>query len=252
MENCLVTRYLASVENENLPFFNAIVVKILAGKTNILEIVPSATIKRISGDGFINTNKTEGTFTTSATLSGGTNGTSYFVYGLGALTKFGFNQNYSWDQKTYEIDIDGIKDCINFKEVDLMSGNGGITNAKLSVFSEMKNLQILNIAFSRISGSFSDITMLTDLEEVKATGCQISGNINELIALRKLTRLEISSNLSATGTIESLADGLKNYRTSGSTLVIITNEKITYGGNTFANGTTKTITFDGSGGYSVS
>jgi hypothetical protein len=251
MENCLVTRYLASVENENLPFFNAIIVKILAGKSNILQIVPSATIKRISGDGFINTDKTEGTFTNSATLSGGTNGTSYIVYGLGALTKFGFNENYSWAQETYEIDINGIKDCINLKEVDLMSGNGGITNAKLSVFSEMKSLQILSITFSRISGSFSDITMLTDLEEVKANGCEIGGNIGELVSLRKLTRLEISSNLSATGTIESLADGLKNYRTSGSTLVIITNEKITYGGNTFTNGTTKTITFDGSGGYSV-
>ena len=91
MENCLVTRYLASVENENLPFFNAIIVKILAGKSNILRIVPSATIKRMSGDGFIDTNKIEGTFTTSATLSGGTNGTSYLVSGLGVLTKFGFN-----------------------------------------------------------------------------------------------------------------------------------------------------------------
>lgn len=79
----------------------------------------------------------------------------------------------------------------------------------------------------------------------------IVGGVTDLVT--KMPKIEVAflQYSQMTGTLESMADMLKDNRDNGSTLKVTGNNLVTYNGSTFDN-VVKTITFDGAGGYTVS
>lgn len=133
------------------------------------------------------------------------------------------------ENKDGNLNIDTLSGFKNLSKVILGKGEGLL---KSFVSCPLKELVLIN---SGIVGTLSDLVNISTLTSLNFMDSKsITGNISDLRTLTSLTSLSVVGT-NITGTIESLADGMKNAgRKSGKLTVYSSNtEGITYNGAVF-------------------
>lgn len=102
-----------------------------------------------------------------------------------------------------------------------------------------------------VEGNLSNIRKFKNLLLISVPGSGISGKIEDFCACKNIRYINLSYCVNITGTIEDLADGLKGEYRNGTHLKLVCNTKITYQGVAMTKGATKYIIF-ADGGYTVS
>lgn len=122
-----------------------------------------------------------------------------------------------------------------------------LITGSLEDLEDLTNLTEISLGYnSNISGSLSDLATLTNLASLSLTTmANVSGTLSSLSTMTALTTLSIS-NLSVTGAVEDLLDGMvTNGRTSGTLTISSLPSGCTYNGAAFSG--SKKFDFSGSG-----
>lgn len=105
-----------------------------------------------------------------------------------------------------------------------------------------------NVSFK---GNLSNIRKFKNLLLISILGSSISGKIEDFCACKNIRCIKLTNCGNITGAIEDLADGLKGEYRNGTHLKLVCSSKITYQGVAMTEGATKYIIF-ADGGYTVS
>jgi hypothetical protein len=235
MENCLVTKLKASVDNDNLPILNTLKffkdwVQSSYNTNYYINVTPAdgKTLEASLADGKVFLDNSGNPSTNTLTIT-----YSYFVHvPLDRCTMF-------------------IKNKADIKKVQSTFTDFTIP---LSEFSYCTNIEIIRLY---VSGDTKDISMNTKLVEFYSQyQHSISGNISDFGKCTSLEKLEINSNRFA-GSIEAFvaaqrANGRTSVSSSSQIAVTLTSTPVTFNGgnasraraaNLYWDATT--ITYDG-------
>lgn len=248
MGNCLIKKLKVSIDNENLPIFGEVVIKVLAG-TNFFSM-------KAKGD--------------SNCIVTGENGVSFSSYGGSAYTNpfqltselQGYNVICQSNGKKVTItDKYNLAPLISsnyaiFGLVGVMEIVGGLTaltlpsntnsvEIKLSTFiytfedikKWCKNINLKKVNFEgcpNLSGEISTLNSFSDLENIGLSYCtKVTGNIDSL-ELPKISNIALASS-GVGGTIEGL---IAKQRAAGKTTGSISGNSAGWGNVTFNGSTT--------------
>lgn len=227
MENCLKTQLKGEVQNSNLPIFNKIVLHVLS----TLDLPQPVIILKTLSTPITLTTETPHLHVTSPSAE--------------ALDTVIIPANVTCyiylDKADYDI-------VMSDKYVDINSVSTS-RSAKVNINDfKYKKFSVLNCANTRSVGdisAFANNNLLTSLE-LQYNG-SIIGDISSLSSLTLLTTLNLKDTLVG-GEINTLAAALAPNR--GSDILTITCNGIVTLNGTAVTGS-KTITFDGQGGYTI-
>lgn len=243
--NCLVTKLKGAVNDSSLLKLNELRWLVKAGKTFLISFkqknAVTATLSIISGTGEF---QQENGTTIGTTLTLTPNAT---FYGKVVATT----------DIVISCDIGGL----DFEKMDFMQSPGLLKDCYFRALSQegLKNVQINGwedaLTIDEIKGAIPNIKNI-DMLSIGSEG--ITGEIADLVDFTNLTNIYFAVGLLRTnmsGSIDVYAQAVASSRTAGSTCGVIGNGIITYkvnGVDTVINiGARKTITFNGSGGYSI-
>lgn len=269
MKNCLIKTFKGSANNENLEPFgkltlyasSAIYGKIFGNEVHesILEltehIVPYSTI---SGDIIDSTHSYVPTAGNAKLYQ--KNGAAPMVFTVSNKYNINHIENFACD----------IKDLIYVPAYGLLlkalNTETKIIKYKIEDFSQIYDktkltyLKIEGYSSNKgyVTGSISDLLVFPNLNTIRIIDSNCIGSINTLSSL-PLSYIEFTSSTSIEGSVDVLAAALAPNKENGNTLKVTGNSVITYKPNAdhtgddtiIPNGTTKTVTFDGHGGYSI-
>ena len=238
--NCLVTKLKDIVNNDSLKYLNGIQFKFngVAGQT--YEFNSQTYASQLTSKAIIVGN---------ANWRTGGKETDIVYY----ATQFGIG--YKIDCITDGEIIINIKNRDNLNAFTFNPGlRENVTEYTISDFNTdfMKNLSFGGMLINR-NKKIDDLKDCVNLQGLYVNYSEMSGNIESLGKLTKLTELRCEMYTNIIGEINTLATSqVVNGRTNG-TLVICCNGKITLSGNVIENNVSKTITFDSSlqNGYSI-
>ena len=242
---CLVTKLKGAVNDSSLLKLNELRWTIEAGKT-----VPISFKKKN---------------TATATLSI-ISGTGEFQQENGTVigTTLTLTQNVTFYGKvvaTTDIVISCNIEGLDFEKMDFMQSPGLLKECYIrALYQEgLKNVQINSWDGALTIDEIKDaIPNIENIEMLSIASEGITGEISDLIAFTNLTSLYFSTGTPRTkisGSIDVYAQGVASERAASSTCIVQGNGIITYKVNgvdtVIGIGARKTITFNGSGGYSI-
>lgn len=256
--DCFFKKYQFSTDNAALPEFGAIDIMVRAGHNYNLVIYKQVgrhfKIKRVSGDGYINTSgTTSGEFDNAARLYGDTEDTVFRLYDKYNLTHLEANlPAQAWYQNFGGFNLDELEFCTKLKLLRL----AGFAPKMIGNVAKLQNcpLEELSITYNTISINLIDLAPITTLKIVNLSGNIVSGTLSQISTLVNLESISLNGTLAGgtvSGAVEALLDAMKSVRENGDTFLIYGNGIITYDGTVIANNASKTFVFDGQGGYSV-
>lgn len=243
--NCLVTKLKGAVNDSSLLKLNELRWTIGAGKTIPISFKQknsvSATLSIISGTGEF---QQENSTVIGTTLTLTPNATFY-----GKVVA------------TTDIVISCDTTGLDFEKMDFMQSPGLLKDCYFRALSQegLKNVQINGWDGELTIDEIKDAIPNIENMEMLSIGSEgITGEIADLVDFTNLTNIYFALGLLRTtmsGSIDVYAQGVASSRAAGSTCGVIGNGIITYkvnGVDTVINvGGRKTITFNGSGGYSI-
>lgn len=245
VNNCLVTKLKGAVNDSSLLKLNELRWTIEAGKTIPISFkqknTATATLSIISGTGeFQQENST--VIGTTLTLT-----PNVAFYGKVVATT--------------DIVISCDTTGLDFEKMDFMQSPGLLKDCYFRALSQegLKNVQINGWNGALTINEIKDAIPNIENMEMLSIGSEgITGEIADLVDFTNLTSIYFALGLLRTtmsGSIDVYAQGVASSRAAGSTCGVIGNGIITYKANgvdTIINiGARKTITFNGSGGYSI-
>lgn len=210
MENCLVKKYKAVVNNDNLPIFNAIKIKVNNPSvvsngylvTAVIGSISTTNNKKLYPSYNDAVNDTNG-FTSKTTTTSGNNdlylsaGEYYIIvkpkneirrftcnYQFAGTLDFGDFADFSQLTNLFELniptnrikgDIANLKDSTNLQTLTLQ-GNSEV-NGSISDISELTKLQTLNLISTNVGGSVDSLGKLTVLTTLVLTDCGVGGDL---------------------------------------------------------------------------
>lgn len=227
MENCLVTKYKAVVDNDNLTKLGVIKLTATTDTNNYIRV-------NFNGEHIVkilNTNESvEFAWGGAKKIDGHT----VKVIG-GSEAAPGFSMTSAcdvvmeiegkYDIETFSIQyVSSIKGGIDslYSTLEVLQLEGNTMSFNTSSFKKFTNLTEINLGtnFSSFTGNLGDLADLTLLEELRAGKATnyISGDISVLGKLTALTTFYMSGNNNITGTLESFVAAQRtNGRTTEST-----------------------------------
>lgn len=267
MNNCLVKKLVCEVDNQNLPFFDALPMKFKFSEESAfvaIDINYGDSMQAVitSGNGYFHGGGTTHTFT--GRQSGEYANRDYVsiyrtddkpitIQFLDASSgKFkGFYGNATY---VYEIDLNQVfKYSPAFKEIRI--GSGTCILDDFSKVPETVTLFYFGNKQEYMVGSINDFANRNHFLQVSLAGDNITGDI---VSFSKCTSMITLGTFQSkiSGSIESLAAGMvANGRTSGTlTLFVGGGDAVTYNGNVYPDFKQITVTFNSSvpNGYTIS
>ena len=243
---CLVQKLKGSVNDDNLLKLYELRWTIGAGKTILISFkqknAVSATLSIISGTGEFQQE----------------NGTPIGT----TLTLTPNNTFYGKVVTTTDIVISCDAEGLDFEKMDFMQSLGLLKECYFTALCQdgLKNIQINGWGGELTIDEIKDaIPHIENMDMLSIASEGITGEMSYLIAFTNLTSLYFATGTPRTkmsGSIDVYAQGVASERAAGSTCTVQGNGIITYKVNgvdtVIAIGARKTITFNGSGGYSIS
>lgn len=245
VNNCLVTKLKGAVNDSNLLKLNELRWTIGAGKTIPISFKQnnsvSATLSIISGTGeFQQENST--VIGTTLTLT-----PNVTFYGKVVATT--------------DIVISCDTTGLDFEKMDFMQSPGLLKECYIrALYQEgLKNVQINGWGGDLTINEIKDaIPNIENIEMLSISSEGITGEIADLVDFANLANIYFSYGTLRTkmsGSIDVYAQAVASSRAAGSTCGVVGNNIITYKINgvdtIIGHGERKTITFNGSGGYSI-
>ena len=269
--NCLVTKLKATVNNPNLPIYNAIVVDVkeVANPTSDTQLVLA------QGEGVSIEVPSEYPMTDSTHFANGTyKAIIRNKYAISGISAFGSSLTLDINQlngctgiikiqgdATWKGDIKNLALLTNLTNVRLRNSPELIGD--ISVFANLTNLENLNLNGSGISGNISAFANLTSLTALSFTNCGVEGNYESLGNLTQLTSLPVLTDTNIHGSFDEFVSrqvtaGRTTYAAGTSSVgSLLTN--CTFGGKTRTsgsdwtwpswNGANKVVVYIGAGNY---
>ena len=274
MNNCLKTQLKAAVNNNDLPKLGE-----LTFKVNVPSNATTANSKIIVENGksckvYVPVGKnlydsSGNSLGSEVTIAANTQQVICLLdageYNVAFTEKYSLENlslnNYSNTNK-FSFDINELKYSDNLDTFGSIENSYGDISSLSASKSTLTALRVSNYTpkTEGITFTLAQIAEFTKLKYVAiAQNQNASGDITVLSALSELLNIELQ-NTYIFGSIDDIANAQKSSRSNGSTIVIKGNGIITYKSNgdgtgtdtVITNGTTKTITFNGQGGYSIS
>ena len=120
---------------------------------------------------------------------------------------------------------------------------------------ELKDLEYCT-GMTKIDGNFiGSLSYIEKMPSLIYFRCtirnNITGNISDFVNAHDIETIVLINQSGVVGELTELATSLAPYRTNGSTLTITSGGSLKNSGVTIENGVSKTITFDGQGGYTI-
>ena len=268
MENCLVTKLKAVVNNESLPKFGIISFNVV-NSTGYSENVCKLSLKaaqqvklEIDGDGYM--------ASTFAGLSNPSQRTKEMVIEP--------SDSIYFSNGPYKVNLYNKYGIVDF----MAQQNGTIFKLDIGIFEWSTLMSTIRLSSATCTGDISSLSKLTEATYFILRGAAVTGHLTDIANCKKLFRIDCSVNVNTVsgnltdiatitslqelffegnyyvkGTIESLAEGQiaagRNSLPNPGTIQVKGTNNITYNGTGIAY-KTATITFNPSlpNGYSVS
>lgn len=274
MNNCLKTQLKAAVNNNNLPKLGELIFKVnvpsnattanskivvVNGKSCKVYVPAGKNLYDSSGNSLgSEVTIAANTLQTICLLDTG----EYNVYVTEKYSLKNLSLNNYSNMNKFSFDINELKYSGNLDTFGSVENSYGDISSLSASKSTLTAFRVSNytIKTEGITFTLAQIAEFTKLKYVAISQNKNAyGDIAVLSALSELLNIELG-NTNISGSIDDIANAQKSSRSNGSTIVIKGNGIITYKSNgdgtgtdtVIANGTNKTITFNGQGGYSIS